>query len=149
VNHQPVVGVHIKLLIRSDMETNMIELSRDADLSVEDPAARPEKDARVVRSASVVDSPSFTALMRFKRRLVAPLLGFSLIYITSLALLSGYGRSFMAMKVSGAMNVGYLMVFLTYILCWVVSVVYVQIANRNFETLSESVNADLKNRSGS
>jgi len=125
----------------------MIELSRDADLISVDPAARHKTDASFARSVSVVNSPSYITLMRFKVRLIAPLLGFSLVYITSLALLSGYGRSFMSMKVIGAMNVGYLMVFLAYVLCWVVSVVCVQIANRNFETLSDDVNADLKNGS--
>lgn len=120
----------------------MIELSRGAALTVSEVSLRDATPDRTQQSAKLIQSTSFQQLMRMKLRLIAPLLGVSVIFITALALLSGYGRPLMSMKVSGAFNVGYLMVLGTYLLCWVVSVIYVNVANRTFETYAARVSSE-------
>jgi len=91
-----------------------------------------------------VASPSFRRLMATKARLVWPLLGGSLAFVVAMTLLAGYGRPFMAIKVVGAFNVGYLMILLTYLLCLFVAVIYVFVANQQFELQSRRAIADLK-----
>ena len=81
--------------------------------------------------------------MATKARLVWPLLGGSLAFVVVMTLLAGYGRPFMAIKVVGAFNVGYLMILMTYLLCWVVAVIYVLVANKQFELQSRQAIADL------
>jgi len=93
--------------------------------------------------AAAVASPSFRRLMTTKARLVWPLLGASLAFVVAMTLLAGYDRPFMAIKVVGAFNVGYLMILMTYLLCWVVAVIYVLVANKQFELQSRQAIADL------
>jgi uncharacterized membrane protein (DUF485 family) len=73
---------------------------------------------------ATVESDSFAALMTTKMRCVAPLLGFSFFFIVTTTLLAGYAKDFMGHKVLGSLNVGYLLVLLTYVVCWVVSLLY-------------------------
>lgn len=76
---------------------------------------------------------AFRELIALKVRTVGPLLMASFVFILGVSLLAGYAKPLMAAKVFGAVNVGYLLVFLTYVLCWVVSVVYVRVANNRFD----------------
>ena len=82
---------------------------------------------------AAVDSDAFYELLATKLRCVAPLLGFSFVFIITMTLLAGYAKTFMAQKVLGSFNLGYLLVVSTYVLCWVVSVIYVRTANRKFD----------------
>jgi uncharacterized membrane protein (DUF485 family) len=75
----------------------------------------------------------FRDLMDMKVRCVAPLLGGSLGLLVGIALLAGYAKPFMAQKVIGSLNLGYLLVLLAYITCWTVAVLYVRTANRRFD----------------
>lgn len=85
-----------------------------------------------------IRTPAFRELIALKARTVAPLLGVSFVFILGMSLLSGYAKPLMAAKVFGAANVGYLLVFLTYVLCWIVSVAYVRAANRRFDEQARS-----------
>lgn len=76
---------------------------------------------------------AFRELIAMKVRIVGPLLAVSFVFILGMSLLAGYAKPFMATKVFGAVNVGYLLVFLTYVLCWIVSLAYVRIANVRFD----------------
>ena len=93
---------------------------------------------------AAVASPSFRRLMTTKAKLVWPLLGASLAFVVAMTLLAGCDRPFMAIKVVGAFNVGYLMILMTYLLCWLVAVIYVLVANKQFEVQSRQAIADLK-----
>lgn len=119
----------------------MIELSQDSSLALGDvQRARDSLPAQQWHDA--VTSPGFRSLIAAKRRLVGPLLGFSLVFILGMTLLAGYGRPLMAVKVVGAFNVGYLLILLTYVLCWVVAVIYVNVANENFDRLAGEAAAE-------
>lgn len=115
----------------------MIELSQDASVPIggtADPSARAAPGW-----TEAVSTPAFYRLIAAKRRIVGPLMGISLTYIIGMTLLAGYGKPLLAIKVWGAFNVGYLMILLTYLLCWVVSVIYVTVANETFEALASEV----------
>ncbi|MEJ8840000.1 DUF485 domain-containing protein [Ramlibacter sp. AN1133] len=76
---------------------------------------------------------AFGELIALKVRTVGPLLATSFLFILGMSLLAGYAKPLMAVKVVGATNVGYLLVFLTYVLCWIVSLAYVRAANIQFD----------------
>jgi uncharacterized membrane protein (DUF485 family) len=95
---------------------------------------------------SAVDSDAFSELLATKVRCVAPLLGFSFVFIVAMTLLAGYAKGFMGQKVIGSFNVGYLLVLLTYVMCWVVSVLYVRKANREFDVQATASIEALKQR---
>lgn len=99
--------------------------------------------------ASAVDSDAFSKLLATKVRCVAPLLGFSFFFIVATTLLAGYAKDFMGQKVFGAFNLGYLLVVLTYVVCWVVSLLYVRTANRKFDAQAAASIEALKPRRAS
>lgn len=91
-------------------------------------------------------SASFTELLQTKTRLVKPLLLASFAFIITTMLLAGYAKGFMAQKVLGAFNMGYLLVFATYLLCWGVAIIYVRSANATFDSQSAAAIAALQAR---
>jgi len=109
----------------------MIELSRPSLLDDGMTLASSNEDSAL---NTVLRSQSFIDLVAAKRRVVLPLLTVSFAYIFGVALLAGYAPGLMSLKVAGSFNVGYLLVLAIYVLCWFVSVVYVNLANRSFET---------------
>jgi uncharacterized membrane protein (DUF485 family) len=121
----------------------MIELSQSTSLPA-DASVRTRDRNSLQAQVTVLQSESFRRLINAKRRLIGPLMGVSLVFILAVSLLSGYGHAFMSMKIAGSFNVGYLLVFSTYVLCWIVSIVYVSVANRTFEALAEDVAAEAR-----
>jgi len=94
--------------------------------------------------SAAIASSSFSSLMTTKLRCIVPLLAISFTFAVTMALLAGYAQWVMAQKVVGSFNVGYLLIVLTYVLCWVVSLVYVLKANRSFDAQSIVAIAALK-----
>ncbi len=90
-----------------------------------------------------LETPQFKTLMSMKLRCVLPLLGGSFAYLIAMTLLAGYAPAFMAQKIVGSFNMGYLLVLLTYLMCWMVSVRYVLTANRDFDTQADAVTRSL------
>jgi uncharacterized membrane protein (DUF485 family) len=84
--------------------------------------------------------------LQTKTRLVKPLLLASFAFIVTTMLLAGYARGFMAQKVTGAFNMGYLLVFAIYLVCWGVAILYVRTANAKFDTQSAAAIAALQAR---
>lgn len=80
--------------------------------------------------------------MSVKRRAIVPLLGASLLFTFTVALLAGYAPGLMASRVAGSFTLGYLLILGIYLACWVVSIIYVALANRKFEALALEVARD-------
>ncbi len=110
-------------------------------------ASAPDADGRYWDAAMA--SASFSELLQTKTRLVKPLLLASFGFIVVTMLLAGYARGFMAQKVIGAFNMGYLLVLAIYLLCWAVAVIYVRTANAKFDWQSAAAIAALPARSAS
>lgn len=108
-------------------------------------AARMDEDSRYWEAA--VAAPGFQRLRATKALAVGGLLGASVCYILGLSLMAGYAKDTLALKVAGAFNVGYLLILLTYVLCWGVALAYVRIANGRFDPLAADAIAALPARS--
>ena len=95
-----------------------------------------------------VTLPSFRHLIQQKKKLLIPMVVIYLTVFMGMTLLAGFARDFMTQKVFGAINMGYLLVFLCYLMCWVMGVVYVRIANSDFDLMAVAAIADLKAQKG-
>lgn len=91
-----------------------------------------------VNWTEAVRHPSFLALLSTKRRFLAPAVIFYMVFYIGLTFLAGFAKGFMAQKVVGQMNVGYVLIIATYAMAWIVSVVYVRVANRSFDPMAET-----------
>lgn len=78
-------------------------------------------------------SPQFADLLRTKRAIVMPLLVVSIGFFICLTLMSGFARTLMTMKVIGALNLGFLLILVAYVLCWTTALLYIRAANRLFD----------------
>ena len=109
-----------------------------------DPVARPEvvhgrhappagRPPRTGDWAHAVALPGFMGLIAVKRRMIAPLLLLPLTYFLGTMLLAGYSRPLMGTKVVGSLNLGYVLIIITYLMCWVVALLYARIADSRFD----------------
>lgn len=78
-------------------------------------------------------SLGFRDLMQAKKCIVAPLLVVSLGFFFCLTLLAGFARPLMSTKLVGSFNIGFLLILLAYLVCWVTAVLYVRAANGIFD----------------
>lgn len=85
--------------------------------------------------------PQFTDLLRTKRATLAPLLIVSIGFFICLTLMAGFARTLMTMKVFGALNLGFLLILVGYIVCWIAAVLYICAANRLFDEKAAAVRA--------
>jgi uncharacterized membrane protein (DUF485 family) len=106
-----------------------VPLSSPPGALAPDPSAEDEHR----RWGEAMASRPFAELLASKRRCITPLLVVSFAFIIAMTLMAGFAKDFMGQKVIGSFNVGYLLVLLTYLLCWVVSLIYVRTANRRFD----------------
>ncbi len=84
------------------------------------------------------------ALVARKLRFIGILTAIYMISFIGLTVLAGFARPFMAMKVLGAVNVGFVLIAANYVLAWAIALVYVRAANRTFDPLVIRVVAALR-----
>lgn len=87
---------------------------------------------------------SFLALLSTKRRFLVPAVIVYVVFYIGLTSLAGFAKGFMVQKVVGQMNVGYALIIATYAMAWIVAMVYVRVANRTFDPLTEAAVASLQ-----
>lgn len=109
-------------------------------------SAAPPRSAEQKFWDEAVRSTPFTKLLALKARCVGPLLAASFVFIVAMTLLAGYAKPFLAQKVAGAFNLGYLLILLTYVLCWAVSLIYVAAANRRFDAQAAAAVQEVMSR---
>jgi uncharacterized membrane protein (DUF485 family) len=90
------------------------------------------------QSRSIAEEPAFRRLVRAKRRSAVPALVVGVGFYMAISLMAGYAPSFMSASVSGAVNVGYVLIVATYVLTWAIAVIYVRRANRTFDRLASA-----------
>ncbi len=78
-------------------------------------------------------SPGFLDLVQTKKRVIAPLLLVSLGFFFCLTLLAGFAKPLMSTKLAGSFNIGFFLILLGYLVCWVAAVLYVRAANGIFD----------------
>lgn len=88
------------------------------------------------KSRLIAEEPEFRRLVRAKRRSAVPALVVGVGFYLAISVMAGYAPSFMSASVSGAVNVGYVLIFALYVLTWLIAVLYVRRANRTFDRLA-------------
>ncbi len=96
--------------------------------------------------AEAARHPSFRDLISAKVRFLVPMIALYLGLYLGMTLLAGLAPEFMARRVIGPVNVGYLMNFATYLMAWIVALVYVRVANRSFDPKADRAVSDLYTR---
>ena len=66
----------------------------------------------------------------------------SLGFFFGVMLLAGYARTFMAEKIFGSFNVGYLLVVGIYLVCWLVAILYYVLATFYLDPLAARLLSD-------
>ncbi len=101
------------------------------------PATLSAPDSRSTMSwQDAVGLASFQDLLRLKVRVLTPLMVVSLGVFLAVMLLAGFARDLMIVKV-GPLGVGYLLIIGLYGMCWVLGVLYMRIAAREFDPRAE------------
>ncbi len=90
--------------------------------------------------------PSFKALIAAKASVIIPLLGLSMAFFLGVMLLAGFAREFMTQKVFGPLNVGYVLILATYVMCWVMAIIYAYVADNVFDPKAERARTDHEQR---
>lgn len=106
-----------------------------------DPSSRPTGTP----ARSMTDRPEFRALIQAKRRSSRPALVIGLGTYLVVSLLAGYAPSLMSERVLGSVNLGFVLILVTYVLTWTIAVLYVRRANRTFDRMADqaAVSANL------
>jgi uncharacterized membrane protein (DUF485 family) len=86
---------------------------------------------------------SIRALIAEKLKYLVPMTIIFMVGYIGLTVLAAFGKSIMGIKVTGAFNVGYLLIALNYVLSWVLAIVYVRIANNVFDPLAAKAAVDI------
>jgi len=84
-----------------------------------------------------------------KRSFLLPMIVIFLVGYIGLTVLAGFARGFMAHKVIGAVNVGFIFIAANYLLAWVLAIIYVRLANTTFDPLAKKALAAMNEMEGS
>jgi len=127
----------------------MSSLSDIAMTSAPGPARTMEESRRPQTAWSqVVASPEFETLIAAKKRAITTLLCVSLGFFVLVSLLCGFARAAMTTPVFGSLGLGYVLVVLVYLVCWVGGILYVAIADTSFDDKAGRVLARLRGDGG-
>jgi uncharacterized membrane protein (DUF485 family) len=101
--------------------------------------ARPESMNRCGPTASLRSSNNvmITNLIAAKVRALTPMIVVYMICYIGVTVLGGFAKDFMALKVAGSLNVGFVLIAINYVISWVLALVYVRVANANFDPMVE------------
>jgi uncharacterized membrane protein (DUF485 family) len=91
-------------------------------------------------------APSITTLIDAKIRFFTPMIIIYLVGYIGLTALAGFAKGFMALKVIGALNVGFFLIACTYVLSLVIALAYVRIANATLDPMVQKVVSALRGR---
>ena len=104
-----------------------------------------------MRSSSVSNAPSrrreiakesaqpiaVAALVAAKVAFVVPMTIIFFVSYIGLTALAGFAKGFLALKVIGAVNVGFMLIAGNYVLAWLLAIIYVHVANTTFDPMVE------------
>ena len=78
-------------------------------------------------------------LIAAKVRFLVPMLIIYMVGYIGLTVLAGFAKGFMALKVVGSLNLGFVLIAFNYLLSWVLAIVYAHVANTVFDPMIERV----------
>ena len=77
------------------------------------------------------------ALVTAKAAFVVPMTIIFFISYIGLTALGGFAKGLLALKVIGAVNVGFMLIAGNYVLAWLLAIIYVHVANTTFDPMAE------------
>ena len=77
------------------------------------------------------------ALVTAKAAFVVPMMMIFFVSYIGLTALAGFAKGFLALKVIGAVNVGFMLIAGNYVLAWLLAIIYVHVANTTFDPMVE------------
>lgn len=99
--------------------------------------SQPEVRDALAVEIRAADEAHISRLIAAKVRFVAPLIAIYLVGYIGLTVLAGFAKELMAVRVVGAVNVGFVLIALNYLMAWVLALIYVRRANNVFDRLVE------------
>ena len=99
--------------------------------------------------AAIATHAAIGLLIAAKRSFLVPMTAIYLIGYIGLTVLAGFAKGFMAHKVVGAFNVGFILIAANYVLAWVLAIIYVRVANATFDPLAKKAVAAVNEMEGS
>jgi uncharacterized membrane protein (DUF485 family) len=93
-------------------------------------------------------SPEFQELVRKRRSFVLPATVFFLAYYMGFILLAGYAKDFMASSVYEGLTVGYCLALTQFVMVFVLGVMYLRRADREYDPLAARVVEMAEERGG-
>lgn len=102
--------------------------------------------SKVGISGPAAEDPSIAKLVAVKARFLAPMIVLCAVGYIGVTILAGFAKGFMALKVVGSLNVGFVLIGLNYVLAWGLALAYVRIANTVFDPMVERAVADMDRR---
>jgi uncharacterized membrane protein (DUF485 family) len=104
-----------------------------------------------MRSGTASDAPSrrreianesaqhiaVAALVTAKAAFVVPMTVIFFVSYIGLTALAGFAKGFLALKVIGAVNLGFMLIAGNYVLAWLLAIIYVHVANTTFDPMVE------------
>jgi uncharacterized membrane protein (DUF485 family) len=90
------------------------------------------------------DDASLRSLVAAKARFLVPMIVIYMAGYIGVTALAGFAKGFMALKVVGSLNVGFVLIALNYGISWVLALVYVRVANTVFDPMVRQAVAGIK-----
>jgi uncharacterized membrane protein (DUF485 family) len=84
-------------------------------------------------------TPSIATLINAKIRFFTPMIIIYMVGYIGLTVLAGFAKGFMALKVIGALNVGFFLIACNYVLSLVIALAYVRVANAILDPMAQKV----------
>lgn len=91
-------------------------------------------------------SSAFEQLLVTKKRIIGPMLFFSVGFFLILTLFCGFARPLMNEDVAGPLGLGYVLIIALYGVCWLIAIAYVYIADNVFDKKANEVSAGLREK---
>lgn len=95
-----------------------------------------ERMARAPEGAADAAQGALEALVSARRACIAPMAAACFVAYIGTTALAGFAREFVAVKVAGSLNVGYVLIAANYVLAWALAIAYVRVANERFDPLA-------------
>jgi len=100
-------------------------------------------------AATIATRDAVHTLIAAKRSFLVPMTVIFLVGYIGLTALAGFAKGFMAHKVIGTVNVGFILIAANYALAWALAIIYVRVANATFDPLSKKVLAAMNEKESS
>ena len=107
-------------------------------------APRPDETGPAIATRDAIRT-----LIAAKRSFLVPMTTIYLIGYIGLTVLAGFAKGFMAHKVVGAVNVGFILIAANYVWAWVLAIIYVRLANTTFDPLAKKAVGAVNEMEGS